>query len=72
MEQDYIKKSPYLEFVACNVELKEGRVCVNLKGKKEGSSAIINNLNNKAALMIAPKECEKLESGALVDIIFMP
>lgn len=72
LEQDYIKKSPYLEFVACNVELKEGMVCVNLKGKKEGSSAIINNLNNKAALMIAPKECEKLESGALVDIIFMP
>ncbi|HIG0029641.1 TPA: hypothetical protein ACX79W_002095, partial [Campylobacter jejuni] len=37
-----------------------------------GSSAIINNLNNKAALMVVPKECEMLENESLVDIIFMP
>ena len=72
LEQDYIKKSPYLEFVACNVEFKEGKIYVNLKGKKDGSSAIINNLNHKAALMIVPKECEKVQKGTLVNIILMP
>ncbi len=72
LQRSYKKKTPYLEFVACNVEFKNGRILANLEGKKEGSSAIINNLNNKAALMIAPKECEILENESLVDIIFMP
>ncbi len=72
LEGTYEKKSPHLEFVACNVCFKEGRILVNLKGKKEGSSAIINNLNHKSALMIVPKNCAKLENGTLVDIIFMP
>lgn len=61
-----------MEFVACNIEFKNGRILANLEGKKEGSSAIINNLNNKAALMVVPKECEMLENESLVDIIFMP
>lgn len=68
----YTKKTPYLEFVACNVCFENGRILVNLEGKKEGSSAIINNLNHKAALMVASKECQNLEDGTLVDIIFMP
>lgn len=68
----YKRKSPYLEFVACNVEFQNGRIVANLKGKKEGSSAIINNLNNKAALMLVPKECEILENESLVEVIFMP
>ncbi|MBZ7940211.1 MULTISPECIES: molybdopterin molybdotransferase MoeA [Campylobacter] len=72
LQGSYTKKTPYLEFVACNVEFKEGRILVNLEGKKEGSSAIINNLNHKAALMIVPKECEILENESLVDIVFMP
>lgn len=72
LQGSYKKKTPYLEFVACNVEFKNGRILANLEGKKEGSSAIINNLNNKAALMIAPKEREILENESLVDIIFMP
>ncbi|EAK5584768.1 molybdopterin molybdotransferase MoeA [Campylobacter lari] len=66
---DYKKKSPHLEFVACNVEFKDGKIYANLKGKKEGSSAIINNLNNKAALMIANDD---IKENDLVDIIFMP
>ncbi|EDP4288218.1 molybdopterin molybdenumtransferase MoeA, partial [Campylobacter jejuni] len=72
LQGSYKKKTPYLEFVACNVEFKNGRILANLEGKKEGSSAIINNLNNKAALMVVPKECEILENESLVDIIFMP
>ncbi|EAC1840291.1 molybdopterin molybdotransferase MoeA [Campylobacter lari] len=66
---DYKKKSPHLEFVACNVEFKDGKIYANLKGKKQGSSAIINNLNHKAALMIAHDD---IKENDLVDIIFMP
>ncbi|MFG5093295.1 molybdopterin molybdotransferase MoeA [Campylobacter lari] len=66
---DYKKKSPHLEFVACNVEFKDGKIYANLKGKKEGSSAIINNLNHKAALMIAHDD---IKENDLVDIVLMP
>ncbi|EAK0442395.1 molybdopterin molybdotransferase MoeA [Campylobacter lari] len=69
LSADYKKKSPHLEFVACNVEFKDGKIYANLKGKKEGSSAIINNLNNKAALMIANDD---IKENDLVDILLMP
>ncbi|RQD67717.1 molybdopterin molybdenumtransferase MoeA [Campylobacter hepaticus] len=72
LQGHYKKKTSHLEFVACNIEFKNGRILANLEGKKEGSSAIINNLNHQAALMIVPKECEILENESLIDIIFMP
>ena len=67
----YSKKSPYFEFVACNVEFDNGRVCVNLRDKKQGSSAIIGNLNHKAALMLVPKDRLKIAEGELVDIMLL-
>ena len=67
----YNKKSPYFEFVACNVEFDNGRVCVNLRDKKQGSSAIIGNLNHKAALMLVPKERLNIIEGELVDIMLL-
>ncbi len=67
----YSKKSPYFEFVACNVEFENGKVCVNLKDKKQGSSAIIGNLNHKAALMLVPKDRLKIAEGELVDIMLL-
>ncbi len=69
LSEDYKKKSPHLEFVACNIEFKNGKIFANLKGKKEGSSAIINNLNNQAALLIAS---DNIKEDSLVDIILMP
>lgn len=71
LQGSYSKKSPYLEFVACNVEFENGRVCVNLKGKKKGSSAIISNLNYKSALMIVPKERANIAENELVDIMLL-
>ncbi len=68
---NYAKKSPYFEFVACNVECENGRICVNLSGKKQGSSAIIGNLNHKAALMLVPKERLNIADGELVDIMLL-
>ena len=67
----YSKKSPYFEFVACNVEFENGKVCVNLRDKKQGSSAIIGNLNHKAALMLVPKERLNIIEGELVDIMLL-
>lgn len=67
----YSKKSPFFEFVACNVEFENGKVCVNLKDKKQGSSAIISNLNQNSALMLVPKECQRLENGDLVSIMLL-
>ena len=67
----YSKKSPYFEFVECNVEFENGRVCVNLRDKKQGSSAIIGNLNHKAALMLVPKDRLKIAEGELVDIMLL-
>ncbi len=67
----YKKKSPYFEFVACNVIYEEGRVCVNLENKKQGSSAIIGNLNHKAALMLVPKERLSIANDELVDIMLL-
>lgn len=71
LKDSYSKKSPFLEFVACNVEFENGKVCVNLTGKKKGSSAIITNLNHQSALMIVPKECEYLEQNTLVDVMLL-
>lgn len=67
----YAKKSPYFEFVACNVEFDNGRVCVNLRDKKQGSSAIIGNLNHKAALMLVSKDRLSIKEGELVDIMLL-
>ncbi|KAA6233946.1 molybdopterin molybdotransferase MoeA [Campylobacter sp. LR291e] len=66
----YKKKSKYLEFVAVNLNFEDGKIYVNLKDKKEGSSAILNNLNNKAALMCISKEFTS--DNELVDIVLMP
>ena len=68
---NYAKKSPYFEFIACNVECENGRLWANLEGKKQGSSAIIGNLNHKAALMLVPKERLNIADGELVDIMLL-
>ena len=44
---------------------------VNLDGKKLGSSAIVNNLTNDAALLIIPKETEFIARGEIVEVLKM-
>jgi len=46
-------------------------VSVNLDGKKLGSSAIVNNLTNDAALLIIPKETEFIAKGEIVEVLKM-
>lgn len=72
LSQDYVKKTEFLEFTACNITFKDGKVFANLEGKKSGSSAIINNLNNNAALLICPLEKKDgLKKGEVVKVLKM-
>ncbi|KGI56071.1 molybdopterin molybdotransferase MoeA [Campylobacter sp. MIT 97-5078] len=71
LKQDYTKKSPLLECVACNLSFEEGKVYVDLEGKKAGSSAILANLNHNAALLIAPLEAKELKKGDLVKVLLL-
>ncbi|WP_223154198.1 molybdopterin molybdotransferase MoeA [Campylobacter concisus] len=72
MDEDYKKRSPFLEFTAVNLENREGKNFVNLNGKKLGSSAIVNNLTNKAALLMIPMDKEILKKGEIVEVLMMP
>ncbi|WP_223155773.1 molybdopterin molybdotransferase MoeA [Campylobacter concisus] len=72
MDEDYKKRSPFLEFTAVNLENREGKNFVNLNGKKLGSSAIVNNLTNKAALLMIPIDKEILKKGEIVEVLMMP
>lgn len=72
MDEDYKKRSPFLEFTAVNLENREGKNFVNLNGKKLGSSAIINNLTKKAALLMIPMDKEILKKGEIVEVLMMP
>ena len=72
MDEDYKKRSPFLEFTAINLENREGKNFVNLNGKRLGSSAIVNNLTNKAALLMIPMDKEFLKKGEIVEVLMMP
>ncbi|CAD7286318.1 molybdopterin molybdotransferase MoeA [Campylobacter suis] len=71
IDENYTKRSPFLEFTAVNLVQKDGVSHVNLSGKKLGSSAIVNNLTSGAALLVVPKETELISKGELVDILLM-
>ena len=69
MDEDYKKRSKYKEFTACNLVLKDVRVTVNLEGKKIGSSAILNNMLDNAALLCINEETKELKKGDMVELI---
>ncbi|MGP1485704.1 MAG: molybdopterin molybdotransferase MoeA [Campylobacter sp.] len=71
IDEDYQKRSNFLEFTAVNLVNKNGQMHVNLNGKKLGSSAITNNLTNNGALLVIPKEREFLKKGEIVEVIKM-
>lgn len=71
MGEDYIKRSKYTEFTACNLRFIEGQLIVDLEGKKEGSSAILNNLLDDAALLRVEKEVKALKKGEMVEVVLL-
>lgn len=71
MEEDYVKRSPYTEFTACNLFLKNGQFYVNLKGKKKGSSAILTNMLDGSALLRVEQKTQYIKKGERVRVLPM-
>ncbi len=69
MEEDYPKRSPYTEFTTCNLHVRNTSLYVNLKGKVKGSSAIVTNLLENAALLCVPKDKKLIKKGEKVQIL---
>jgi len=71
LQEDFKKRSPFTEFTACNVVVEDGEYFVNFEEKKVGSSAILVNMLNNSALMVAGEEDKFLEAGTYVNVILM-
>jgi len=71
LEEDFKKRSRFTEFSACNVVVKDGEFFVNFEGKKVGSSAILTNMLDGSALMIAGEEDYELEKSTAVNVILL-
>ncbi|WP_457746892.1 molybdopterin molybdotransferase MoeA [Sulfurimonas sp.] len=71
LQEDFKKRSPFTEFTACNVVVEDGEYFVNFKGKKVGSSAILTNMLDNSALMVAGEEDKFLEAGTYVNVILL-
>ena len=73
LAEDYAKKSPFLEFSAVSLTNENGQIYATTKGKRQGSSAILNNLLQNANLLVCPSErTDGLKKGEIVKIIKMP
>ncbi len=71
LQEDFKKRSPFTEFTACNVVVEDGEYFVNFEGKKVGSSAILTNMLNESALIIAGEDDKFLEKGTYVNVILL-
>lgn len=71
LQEDYYKRSKYKEFTACNLSTREGKLFVDLDGKKEGSSAILNNMLNNAALLCIDEDTRMIKKHTLVDVLIL-
>jgi len=71
LEEEFTKRSPFTEFTACNVLVEDGEYFINFEGKKVGSSAILTNMLNDSALMVAGEEDKFLEAGTYVNVILL-
>ena len=71
LQEDFKKRSRFTEFTACNVVVEDGEYFVNFEGKKVGSSAILVNMLDNSALMVAGEDDKFLEAGTYVNIILL-
>lgn len=71
MGEPYKKRSKFVEFTACNLRFKEGQLIVDLEGKKEGSSAILNNLLENPVLLRVEAAVQKIEKGEMVEVVVL-
>jgi len=71
LQEDFKKRSRFTEFTACNVVVEDGEYFINFTNKKVGSSAILVNMLENSALMIAGEEDKFLEAGTYVNVILL-
>lgn len=71
IEEDYKKRSPFTEFTACNLVLRDGQFYANLDGKKMGSSAILTNMLKSSALLRIEESTKLIQKGEKVKILPM-
>jgi len=71
LQEDFKKRSKFTEFTACNVVVEDGEYFINFQGKKVGSSAILTNMLNGSALMVAGEDDKFLEAGTYVNVILL-
>ena len=71
IEEDYAKRSPFTEFTACNLFVRDGQFYVNLEGKKKGSSAILTNMLDGSALLRVEQKTEFIKKGERVRVLPM-
>ncbi|MEA2072788.1 MAG: molybdopterin molybdotransferase MoeA [Campylobacterota bacterium] len=71
LQEDFTSRSRFTEFTACNVVVEDGEYAINFEDKKVGSSAILTNMLNQSALMVAGEEDKFLEAGTYVNVILL-
>ncbi len=71
LQEDFKKRSRFTEFTACNIVVEDGEYFVNFEGKKVGSSAILTNMLDNSALMVAGEDDKFLEAGTYVNVILL-
>lgn len=71
LQEDFTSRSRFTEFTACNVVVEDGEYTINFEDKKVGSSAILTNMLNESALMVAGEDDRFLEAGTYVNVILL-
>lgn len=71
LKAPFPKRHKKAEFTACRVWREEGEYCVDLEGKKSGSSAILTNMLGSTGLLVTSEEDTSLEIGASVQVLLL-
>jgi len=71
LKEDFTKRSNKTEFTTCNISFDDGRYYVDFEGKKVGTSAILTNMLDGAALMITGEDDGSLEAGMQVNVMIL-
>ena len=69
LKEPFVKRAKKAEFTACNITLLQGEYCVDFKGKKVGTSAIMTNLLGESALLVTSEEESSKEVGDEVNVL---
>lgn len=69
IDEDYEKRSKFMEFTACNLTQNGTSFYVDLENKIKGSSAIVINLLQNATLLCVPVDTKFIKKGEKVKVL---